>query len=374
MAEHQRIAENCLSSGECRALAVKNVQHSEVTEMREFQKEEIRQVIEGRGRLERIPMLYDMWIYPWIYGERRAEFEAFMDARIKDVDFIDLVLPESFQAPEDAPDYKWAPPGVTGKDRVGIDENCVAEEWEDMEAVYDSFPTTEYPGLIPPKPVKKEKYIAARWIFCFFERMWSLRGMENSLTDFYEYPEEVHRLFQKLADYYMRIIERVKEEADADAVFVTDDIGTQTSPFFSLEIFREFFKPYYKQLIDKAHSLGMHFWLHTCGNVELYMEDFIEIGLDVIHPIQKYTMDYQKIAKKYGDRICLLVGFDVQQTIPFGTVEEVRQEVRDLIDTFSRPEGRFMLTMGNGSTLDWQLPSLEALYEETENYGTLQEG
>lgn len=342
--------------------------------MREFLKEDIRQVIEGRGQLERIPMLYDMWIYPWIYEERREAFENFMDAQIKDVDFIDLVMPDNFQAPEDDPDYKWAPDGVKEKDGVGIDEKCVAEEWEDMEAVYDSFPTTEYPGLIPPKPVRKEKYIVARWIFCFFERMWSLRGMENSLTDFYEYPEEVHRLFQKLTDYYMRIIERVKEEADADAIFVTDDIGTQTSPFFSLEIFREFFKPYYKQLIDKAHSLGMHFWLHTCGNVELYMEDFIEIGLDVIHPIQKYTMDYKEISEKYGDRICLLVGFDVQQTIPFGTADEVRQEVRDLIDTFSRPEGRFMLTMGNGSTLDWQLYSLEALYDETGKYMKDQEG
>ncbi len=342
--------------------------------MREFLKEEIRQVIEGKGQLERIPMLYDMWIYPWIYEERREAFENFMDAQIKDVDYIDLVMPENFKAPEDAPEYKWAPEGVTEKTGVGIDENCVAEEWEDMEAVYASFPSAEYPGLIPPKPVRKEKYIVARWNFCFFERMWSLRGMENSLTDFYEYPEEVHRLFQRLADYYMRIIERVKEETDADAVFVTDDIGTQTSPFFSLEIFREFFKPYYKQLIDKAHGLGMHFWLHTCGNVELFIEDFIEIGLDVIHPIQKYTMDYKEITEKYGDRICLLVGFDVQQTIPFGTTEEVRQEVRDLIDTFSRPEGRFMLTMGNGSTLDWQLSSLEALYDETGKYMKKQEG
>lgn len=186
--------------------------------------------------------------------------------------------------------------------------------------------------------------------------------------DFYLYPDEVHRLFRKLTDFYLRILERIKEEADADGIFVTDDIGTQTGPFFSLEIFRDFFKPYYKELIDKAHSLGMHFWLHSCGNIELFLEDFIEIGLDVLHPIQKHTMDYREIAEKYGDRICLLVGFDVQQTIPFGTPEEVRQEVRELIDIFSRPNGRFMLTMGNGSTLDWQLESLEALYDETEHY------
>ena len=79
-------------------------------------------------------------------------------------------------------------------------------------------------------------------------------------------------------------------------------------------------------------------------------------------------MNYKEIAEKYGDRTCLLVGFDVQQTIPFGTVEDVRREVRELIDIFSRPDGRFMLTMVNGSTTDWKLESLEALYDETEEY------
>lgn len=99
-----------------------------------------------------------------------------------------------------------------------------------------------------------------------------------------------------------------------------------------------------------------------------FLEDFIEIGLDVIHPIQKYAMDGAEIAKKYGGRICLLAGFDVQQTIPYGTPEEVRKEVRYLIDTFDRPDGRFMLTMGNGMTEDWKLESLKALYDEIATY------
>ena len=108
----------------------------------------------------------------------------------------------------------------------------------------------------------------------------------------------------------------------------------------------------------------MHFWLHTCGNIEPFLEDFIEIGLDVIHPIQKYTMDEREIAQKYGGRICFLAGFDVQRIIPFGTREEVRAEARYLIDTFSRPEGKFMMTMGNGATKDWKKESLQALYDE----------
>ena len=65
--------------------------------MRELKKEEIKQVIEGCGHTCRTPMLYDLWIYPWIYGERRGEFESFMDAQIKDVDFVDLVNRKTFR-------------------------------------------------------------------------------------------------------------------------------------------------------------------------------------------------------------------------------------------------------------------------------------
>jgi len=108
----------------------------------------------------------------------------------------------------------------------------------------------------------------------------------------------------------------------------------------------------------------MHFWLHACGNIEPFLNDFIEIGLDVIHPIQKYTMDEKEIVEKYGGQICFLAGFDVQRIIPFGTPDEVRAEARFLIDTFKREDGRFMITMGNGATNDWKKESLEALYEE----------
>lgn len=140
-------------------------------------------------------------------------------------------------------------------------------------------------------------------------------------------------------------------------------IGTQNGPFFSLEIFREFFKPYYRQLIEKAHALGTHFWLHSCGNIEPFLEDFIEIGLDVIHPIQKNTMDEETIARKYGGRICILSGFDVQYLMAFGSPDEVKEEVARLRRIFTRQDGRFMLTMGNGSTSDWKKENLEALYE-----------
>ena len=98
----------------------------------------------------------------------------------------------------------------------------------------------------------------------------------------------------------------------------------QTGPFFRQTIFDEFFAPYYRELVEHAHARGMHFWLHACGNIEPFIPKLIDLGLDVLHPIQKYTMDEREIARRYGGRICIWSGFDVQQIIPFGTPEEVR--------------------------------------------------
>jgi uroporphyrinogen-III decarboxylase len=113
----------------------------------------------------------------------------------------------------------------------------------------------------------------------------------------------------------------------------------------------------------------MHAWLHSCGNIEKLLPRFIEMGLDVIHPIQKYAMDETAVIHAYGGKIAFWAGFDVQRIIPYGTPDEVRREVRHLMDTYARPDGRFLLTAGNGITPDTPLESLCALFEESHAYG-----
>jgi len=193
--------------------------------------------------------------------------------------------------------------------------------------------------------------------------------MENALCDFFENGDKVHRFFRALTDFYKTVVSRGKNELGLDAIWTSDDIGMQTGPFFSQDIFREFFKPYYKELIDHTHSLGMHFWLHACGNIKPFIPELIEIGLDVLHPIQKYTMDEGEIASKFGKDICIWAGMDVQRTIPYGTPEDVRKEVRFLYDTYFRKEGRLMLTAGNGMTVDTPLENLKAFLDEALTYG-----
>lgn len=340
--------------------------------MRTLTREEIIRVIEGKGRAERIPLLYDLWIYNNAFGEYEEVYQDWQRQYPCDVDDVFLNMPGLTEGPEEDPDFFWAPPGVSCSGGKGLDAQCVLKDWEDeetVEAFFRTFPDPESPALIACEKNKDGRYLLGRWWYCYFERLWSLRGMENALTDFYLYPDEVHRLFSRLTDFYIRCMERAKESFDVDGFFVSDDIGTQTGPFFSLEIFREFFKPYYKKLFEKAHELGTHFWLHSCGNIRAFLPDFIEIGLDVIHPIQKNTMDETEIAGEFGDKICIFAGFEVQRLMAFGTPEEVKEEVKFLIRTYDRPEGRLMLTMGNGSTPDWKVENLDALYEASIAYG-----
>ena len=341
--------------------------------MENLTREEVIRVIEGKGAASRLPLYHDMWIHDILFDDDPAKREAWLSRYPQDINDIYINSPGRTRGPGEDPDFFWACPGTVDKQTGGLDARALIPDWEDEAAVeefYRTFPNPDSPAVFLEHKPRDGRYVLGRWWYTFFERHWELRGMENALTDYYLYPEQVHRLFAALAKYYMRVMERAKEELQVDGFFISDDIGTQTAPFFSLEIFREFFKPYYKMLIDKAHSLGAHVWLHACGNVQLFLPDFIEIGLDVIHPIQKNTMDEQEIARQFGGQICILSGVDVQYLFAFGTPEEVDQEMEYLIKTFARPDGRMMLTMGNGSTVDWKIENLDAMYRASLDYGT----
>jgi uroporphyrinogen decarboxylase len=96
----------------------------------------------------------------------------------------------------------------------------------------------------------------------------------------------------------------------------------------------------------------------------------IEGGIDVFHPVQKHTMDERAVAAQFGDRLSFLAGIDVQHTLQEKTPDEVRQEVRFLIDTFDRPEGGMCLAAGNGIVAGTPFENIAAFLDEALNYGT----
>lgn len=333
-------------------------------------REEMRQVIEGRGAARRVPLAIHPWIDTSIFGNRKAEYDGTLAKYPCDIVKIPFNIPRVFDAPDDDKSYRWLNFDNPFPENVALDAVTALNDWSMLPSVLSDFPSPNYRKLIPSSPPEDGRYRVGLWWYFLFERLWSIRGMENALCDFYESPEEIHTLFRALTDFYKVMLTRGRNELGLDAVWTSDDIGTQTGPFFSLSIFNEFFKPYYKELIEHCHSLGMHFWLHSCGNILPFIPELIDIGLDVLHPIQKYTMDEREVAAMYGGDICLWAGMDVQQTIPYGTPEDVRREVRFMFDTYRRADGRFVLAAGNNMTADTTLESLTALLDEAIKYGT----
>lgn len=334
-------------------------------------REEMRRLIEGKGAARRVPIAIQPWIEPTIFGQREGDYRRVLEEYPCDIVKINFNIPDLFRAPADDPSYRWMNFDNPFPSGTALDAISALDDWSKLDAVLADFPDPHYPGLIPQSAPKDDgRYRVGLWWYWLFERLWSIRGMENALCDFYEYGDEIHRLFRALTDFYKVVLERGRNELGLDAIWTSDDIGTQKTPFFSMEIFNEFFKPYYKELIDHAHSLGMHFWMHTCGNILPMIPSLAEIGLDVLHPIQKYTMEEKEVAQKYGGSLCIWAGFDVQQIIPYGTPEEVRQEVRFMIDTYFRKDGRLILAAGNNMTRDTPLESLKALLDEALVYGT----
>jgi uroporphyrinogen decarboxylase len=344
---------------------------------------EVVKAIERRGPC-RVPMLIAQYWNPAdAFGERAPEVIAIQQEYPQDGYFVRVRRPLIWEDPREptwSPGYTWmhAPPPPGEPVRAQKDSSLAITDWSMLDYILDHFPDPSDPSL--PRLFDTEapeaaalaggRYLGIYWAYCLFERLWTLRGMENTLCDFYENPGPVHRLLEALTDFHCAVIRRGARELGARAVWTTDDIGMQTGPMFGLDVFRTFFRDRYARLIRTAHENGMHFWLHSCGNIGPFLDDLVSMGLDVLHPVQKYAMDERRTARLYGDRLCFWAGMDVQQVLPFGTPGEVRREVRFMIDTYDRPDGGCMITAGNGITPDVPLENLRAFYDEAYSYGS----
>lgn len=255
------------------------------------------------------------------------------------------------------------------------DAQPVLEDWKKLDELIEKFPAPEKDPRLE-EAIKqaeaggrKEQYVLLSWWFLYFERSWKIRGMQNILIDLYENQDSVEKLLEALTDQYIRYIRFIRDKVPLDGFFSSDDLGHQKGPMFSPELFHRCFYPRYKRLGSALKGLGMHFWLHSCGDNSLLLDHLVDAGLDVFHPVQKYTMDERETARKYGNKLAFLAGLDVQHVLQKEDPEAVRREVRFLIDTFDRPDGGMCLGAGNGILPGTPLENITAFLEEAIIYG-----
>ena len=149
-----------------------------------------------------------------------------------------------------------------------------------------------------------------------------LRGMQQFMFDMALNPALVKALLGKISDYYLAHNERIFKAGKGliDIFMMGDDFGTQRGLLISPQMFREFFAPKLKEFADQAKSYGLKVMLHSCGSVRELIPDLIEIGVDILNPVQTNAegMIPEELKREYGDCICFHGGVDIQQILPFG--------------------------------------------------------
>lgn len=297
-------------------------------------------------------------VYP--QGDRTAEYSAVLP---QNGSFFDTVNREPFDFELDEEDLT---PLEDFKDDFVVASDEEARYWEKKSI--ELYENTQYgivgmlgggalgdAAIIPGPAIKHPR---------------GIRRVDDWLMAHSMCPDYIKEVFRYQTDVMLKNLE-IYKQAVGDRIQVIwisgTDFGNQRSGMMSLETFRELYKPFYKEINDWVHkNTTWKTFYHTCGAIYDFLDDFAEMGLDCLNPLQLSAngMDAAKIKEKYGDKFTFWGGgVDTQHTLPFGTPDEVRQQVRERIDILSKNGGYVFNTIHN-IVANVPPENLIAMYEE----------
>lgn len=167
--------------------------------------------------------------------------------------------------------------------------------------------------------------------FSLYERAWSLRGMENLMMDFIINPDFVHQLLAKIVDYNIAHI-REALKYDIDAIYFGDDWGQQTGLQIGPKLWKEFLKPELRRMYSVVKDANKYIMIHSCGKVDELFDDLVEIGVDCFNPFQPEVMNIFQLMEQFKGRLAFHGGLSTQQILPYGCVEDVKNETEKLLE------------------------------------------
>lgn len=202
-----------------------------------------------------------------------------------------------------------------------------------------------------------------------FELAWYLRGMEQVMIDLVTDKDFAHAYFDKLMSW-IQAAGRKFAELGVDIIWIGDDVGAQNRMMISPEMFREFLKPRYARLFAewKAINPSVKIAFHSDGYIYPIISDLVDIGLDILNPIQPKSMDPAKVKKDFGEHLTLWGAIDIQEVLPFGTTEDVVNEVKLRLGTAGKGGG---LILAPSHNIQPEVPvgNILAFYNTAKEYG-----
>ena len=216
--------------------------------------------------------------------------------------------------------------------------------------------------------------MATPWLLFPFERAYAMQGMETFLLNMARDPDFARALMEKIAVYCKQLMGCfLKELGDnVDIIKIGDDLGTQESLMISPKMYREILKPIHADFISYIKTrTNAKVLFHSDGDVAPLIDDFVEIGVDILNPIQTSAgsmSDLPSLKKRHGNNIVFCGGIDTHRILPYGSPAEVRQEVKRVIDILG-PGGGCMIGAVHTVMNDVPAENVLAMVDAVEEFG-----
>jgi uroporphyrinogen decarboxylase len=258
-------------------------------------------------------------------------------------DTLVWVLPEVWNCwkhPESKPMFDI----MGGRVKKSLNEGGVFAECEDVAEVerFD-WPDLKYLDFSEAMVATLEReqqgfaILSGMWS-CFFHNVADFFGMDNYFIKMYTNPDVVQAVTEHVVDFYLKANELwfAQSKGHLDAFFFGNDFGSQLDMLVSPALFEQFVLPSFQQFTNQAKRHGLKVVLHSCGAIDRAIPYLLDAGVDALHPIQALArhMDAENLSRKYNGKVVFMGGVDTQHLLPFGTPQQVRDEVHRLRDLF----------------------------------------
>ena len=206
---------------------------------------------------------------------------------------------------------------------------------------------------------------------CQLKTLMYLRGVEQALMDLVLHPKLVEAILERVREYYLSYNERLFRAAgkSIDLFMMGDDFGDQNGSLMSLGMWRKYFRNGFERYVSLAHQYGIPVMHHTCGSVREVIPDMIDCGLDVLQSLQPGAkdMDLVGLKREFGRDLCFHGGIDIQEVLPRGSPDDVRNHVQRVVQA-GKPGGGYIACTAHAIQPDVSTENVLAMLEACEKY------
>lgn len=269
---------------------------------------------------------------------------------------------------------EWGSLWESNDDTMGQAIQPALASWDDLASY--RLPPANDPRLFSPafkaRTQSYDKFCTGKIHFGIWNRIMFLRGTEAALMDLVAETDRVKRLADRILEYNLELIRQWAvvpgQVQRVDGIYITDDYGLERHMMMSPKTWREIFKPRYAAMVQAAHAADVAVQFHSCGDIWPIIPDLVEMGIDILGPLQAPPLPIQDLGREFAGEVTFLGLVDSKELMHKGSAEQVAERVVECIETLGTPQGGYIAAPTTTIMPEVPFENIEALIRTAGEY------